>query len=100
VLTKEDILNKLSAAKTELVDRFPIADLALFGSYSKGHQHENSDIDILFQPIEGASFGLKETIDLQDYFTELFNIERVDLVNGKFINPIIELDIEDSLIYV
>jgi len=98
--TREDILSKLSSAKAGLEDRFPIARLALFGSYFKGQQHEDSDIDILFQPLEGVSFELKETIDLQEYFTKLFNIEGGDLVNGKFINPIIKLDIEDSLIYV
>jgi predicted nucleotidyltransferase len=98
--TKEDVLNKLTNAKAELQGRLLIARLALFGSYSKGVQHEESDIDILFHPEEGTSFGLKEAFDLNEYFQELFAIEKVDVVNGKFINPIIELDIEDSLIYV
>ncbi len=54
----------------------------------------------MFHPEEGTSFGLRGTFDLNEYFQGLHAIEKVDVVNGKFINPIIELDIEDSLIYV
>lgn len=98
--TREQVLEKLSAAKKDLQDRFPIAELALFGSFSKGSNGPDSDIDILFHPKENAVFGLKETIELSDYFRSLFSLQKVDVVNKKYINPIIELDIEDSLIYV
>lgn len=98
--TKEQVLGKLRAAKSDLLQKFPISQLALFGSYSKGTQDQESDVDILFHPQEGVLFGLEATLGLQDYLLRLLEVEKVDIVNKKYINPIIELDIEDSLIYV
>lgn len=98
--TKEQVLDKLRTAKDDLRVRFPITELALFGSFSKGLNGPDSDIDILFHPKDDAVFGLKETVELSEYFRELFSLDKVDIVNKKYINPIVELDIEDSLIYV
>jgi len=46
-LDREEILRRLREHKNELQQKFPIARLALFGSYARGEQNENSDIDIL-----------------------------------------------------
>ena len=93
------ILETLSSHKEELRRRFHISKIGVFGSFAKGTQTEDSDIDILFETEEDATLGLKETYELEEFLKELFEVERVDLVNQKYINPIIELDIQDTLIY-
>jgi predicted nucleotidyltransferase len=49
--TKEYILTSLKSYKPEL-SRFGIREVGLFGSYLRGEQSDNSDIDILidFEP--------------------------------------------------
>ena len=81
-------------------ERFSVQKIGVFGSYAKEQQTENSDLDILYQMTEGCSLGLKEMFAFEAYLKEILEIEKIDLVNKKFINPIIELDIEESLIYV
>jgi len=98
--SKTSILDKLRGAKEELRERFAISRLALFGSYAKGTFHESSDIDILYFPEENSTQSLADYLDLQDYFSTLFDVERVDLVNKRYLNPVIEYFIKDSLIYV
>ncbi|MHB0915917.1 MAG: nucleotidyltransferase family protein, partial [Thermoleophilia bacterium] len=47
--TKEEILEKLEKASTELAERYGISYIALFGSYARGEQSEDSDVDILVE---------------------------------------------------
>ena len=46
MLDKTEILHILKEKKKELA-RFGVREIGLFGSYTKGLQHKNSDIDIL-----------------------------------------------------
>ena len=46
---KEEILQTLKKAKPELVWRYGLKRLALFGSYARGEQREDSDVDILVE---------------------------------------------------
>lgn len=52
-----DILNRLRMGKDDLQRRFPIQRLALFGSYARGEQTEESDVDILVEV--DPSIGLR-----------------------------------------
>ena len=45
--TKEKILEKLREEFPYLKDQFGVKKIGLFGSYAKGEQRKNSDIDIL-----------------------------------------------------
>jgi len=45
--TRDEILNLLSQNKTELEDKFKVSRMALFGSYARGDQRSDSDVDIL-----------------------------------------------------
>lgn len=46
-MTKTIILDFLKAHKQELNDKFGIEEMALFGSYAKDEEKEDSDIDLL-----------------------------------------------------
>lgn len=65
--TKESILQTLRSMKSDLAKEYHVRSLALFGSYSRGDQTEESDVDILVEfetPISGLTFvSLAETIE-------------------------------------
>jgi len=48
-MTKEYILDFLTAHKQELQTNFAITKIGLFGSYAKDSADENSDIDIVIE---------------------------------------------------
>jgi predicted nucleotidyltransferase len=82
--------------KPDLYLRYPIKYIAIFGSYSRGDNTENSDLDVLVdfkQPI-GIRF-----IDLADELEEKLNI-KVDLVSRKAIKPKYFKQIKKDLLYV
>ncbi len=47
--TLTDIINKLANAKPDLARRYGVRRLAVFGSYARGDQREDSDVDILVE---------------------------------------------------
>jgi len=90
------IIEQLKTAKQSLVMQYHINELALFGSYSRGEEHPDSDIDLLVtfsQPI-GVGF-----IDLADELEKILH-KKVDLVSRNAIKPKYFQAIKDQLIYV
>lgn len=56
-MIKEEILNYLRAHQEEFKSKYQISKIALFGSYARGENHDDSDIDIAIET------------KLSDYFT-------------------------------
>lgn len=98
--SKEDVLKILRKSKSHLNQKFKIMELGLFGSYSTGENTIESDIDIIYLLEDGNTLGISDINELEEFMKEILNIDKLDLVNKKYLNPIIELEIEDSLIYV
>ena len=75
-----EILRILRIKKQELQKKYPISELALFGSYARGDFNEQSDIDILID--------FSERIDSFDYIRIAHEFEdtfqhKIDLVSRK-----------------
>jgi predicted nucleotidyltransferase len=94
--TREEILDKLKALKGVLGKNYPIVTLALFGSYARSEQMNDSDIDILVE-LDGQ-IGSR-FIDLAEEFEKSLG-QRVDLVSKKGIKDRYLKAIESELIYV
>ena len=94
--SKEEVLQILKEAKPELVRRYGLRRLALFGSYARGDQREDSDVDILVEV--DPSIGL-EFVDLADYLEELVGV-RAEVVSSRAIKPRNWKVIEQELIDV
>ncbi len=94
--TREDIIQKLRAFKVSVAGRYPIASLALFGSFARGEQNPNSDIDVLveFNGRVGSSF-----FKLADELEKQLG-GKIDLVSKKGIKPKYFSAIQSDLIYV
>lgn len=74
--------------------RYGIAELAVFGSVSRGSAREGSDIDLLYTLAEGAHLGWAIN-DLSDELEKLFG-RPVDLVSRNAIHPRMSADVLDD----
>ncbi len=99
-MDKAQIINILRNNKEVLKDNFNILKIGLFGSYSTNTFTENSDIDIIYELEEGKRMGLREVYELEIFFKGLFQIDKIDLINSRYMNPIISNEIEKTVIYV
>lgn len=94
--SREDILQKLKKAKVELLKKYPIASLALFGSYAREDFTPESDVDIIVE-LNGR-IGSK-FIDLAFELEETIG-KKVDLISRNGIKPKYFNFIKSDLIYV
>jgi len=68
VRSTEEVLRILREARPDLARDFGIKRLALFGSYARGDQRDDSDVDVLVEV--DPSIGL-EFVDLADRIERL-----------------------------
>lgn len=95
-VTVENIAYILKSHKHDLLSRYPIKTLGIFGSYAYDSATEESDVDILVEfngPI-GLDFVL-----LADELEELLS-KKVDLVSLNALKPKMIESIKSDLIYV
>lgn len=95
--TKNEIIAILKEHKPALYAKYPLSELGLFGSYARGDNNEDSDIDILVDfksRIDGFEY-----IRLAHEFEDLFN-HKIDIVSRRAIKPDYLPYVERSLIYV
>jgi uncharacterized protein len=86
----------LSQLKPELIDKYHISSIGLFGSVVRDDFNSSSDIDIIVdfsQPI-GIEF-----IDLADYIEKKLK-KRIDLVSRKGVKQKYYKAIESEIVYV
>jgi predicted nucleotidyltransferase len=79
MLTASDIEKTLRTLKPLLSEKYKVERIGYFGSYARGEQTDDSDIDILVefrQPLGWAFF------DLQDLLEEKLQ-KKVDLVSNR-----------------
>ena len=80
----QEIMNILSQHKAEVMDRFKVKEISVFGSYIRGESAEGSDLDILVEFYE--PIGLFRFMDLEEYLEQLLGV-KVDLVSKKALKP-------------
>jgi hypothetical protein len=96
---REEILEYLSRNKKYFRDNFHIIKIGLFGSYAKGEERSNSDIDLIveFERDTQNLYDLKNK--LRSYIREDLKIE-VDICREKYIKPIFKDSILRETLYV
>jgi predicted nucleotidyltransferase len=94
--TTKQIIEILKATKPQLEKKYPISELAVFGSYARGDYNEMSDIDILVDFNDKIGIGF---ISLAHELEDLFH-KRVDLVSRKGIKKRYLPFVEKNLIHV
>ena len=87
----------LREKKAEFKERYLLSELGLFGSYARGDNNDESDIDILVDfsgRIDGFNY-IRLAHELEDTFRH-----KIDLFSRKGIKPGYLLHVEKNLIHV
>ncbi|MGJ3248720.1 MAG: nucleotidyltransferase family protein [Elainellaceae cyanobacterium] len=93
----EIIIQTLQKHLPELRSTHNVKTLGLFGSYSRGEQTSESDVDILIE--FGKAPSLLKFIDLENQLSELLG-EKVDLVMKTALKPRIGDRILKEVVYL
>ena len=96
--TKDYILTALKSYKPEL-SRFGIINVGLFGSYLRGKQSNESDIDILID-FEPDKENYDNYMAAYDILEKLFKNEKVEIVTKNGLSPYVGPKILKEVQYV
>lgn len=80
IINTQDILIKLKELKPAITVRYKAKEIGLFGSFARGEQNVNSDIDILVEFEEAAD--LFDLMGLALYLEEVLD-RKVDIVSRR-----------------
>ncbi|MCL4682938.1 MAG: nucleotidyltransferase family protein [Rhodocyclaceae bacterium] len=83
--------------REEIMRRFAVKSLSLFGSAARDEMREGSDVDVLVEFDGPATFG--GYMGLKDYLENLLGTT-VDLVTEKGLKPRARKHVEQDLIHV
>jgi predicted nucleotidyltransferase len=97
--TQKEIIDFLQEHKDFLQKKYMIERIALFGSFARNEQHDDSDVDLLIELKSDVSniHDLKE--GLREYLTNSFE-RSVDLARKKYLKPYAKEQILKDLLYV
>ena len=77
--TREEVLGTLAREKPWLMSRFRVDRLALFGSYARGEQREDSDVDLLVDVDPSIGLGF---VALAEHLEDALGVP-VELVSRR-----------------
>jgi predicted nucleotidyltransferase len=95
--TLNEIKLSLSIQKTMLLKKYKVNRLGIFGSYVRGEQRQDSDLDVLIDYEDPPS--LITLIELEYYLSEVIGV-KVDLVTTKGIKPQLKDYILKEVVYI
>ena len=95
-INKEIILQKLKEVKPLLAEKYNLTELALFGSYSRNEQTEESDIDIM---VSMATPDFRNLSHIAHVVEDLFPGEKVQIVSKGAIRPQYFVYVKPDLLY-
>lgn len=90
-----DAILKLLEENRQSIRSFGVRRLGIFGSYARGEQKEDSDMDFL---VEFEEATLENYLDLRDFLEELFG-RPVDLVFADTVKPRLRPIIFNEVVY-
>jgi predicted nucleotidyltransferase len=89
------VLRIIRGIQSELADRFTVKRIGVFGSFAKGDEGPESDVDII---VELAEPTFDHYMDLKFRLEEVLN-RPVDLVMADTVKPRIKPIIEREIVY-
>jgi predicted nucleotidyltransferase len=99
IKTQEEVINFLREHRNLLREKYAIKEIALFGSFARNEQRDDSDIDLLIELQDNVQniHDLKE--DLREYLVNSFE-RSVDLARFKYLKPYAKKHILKDILYV
>jgi predicted nucleotidyltransferase len=98
VKTRDQILNFLAQNKKLFRDKYHIVRIGLFGSYARGEQNLESDIDLLVEFEENTQELYDLKLQIKEYFKTSLGME-VDICREKYIKDRIKGAILKETVY-
>jgi predicted nucleotidyltransferase len=92
---KVDVLRIIRGIQSELADRFTVQRIGVFGSFAKGDEGPESDVDII---VELAEPTFDHYMDLKFRLEEVLK-RPVDLVMADTVKPRLKPIIEREIVY-
>ena len=96
-MKKEDIIKILKETKDDARQNYKAEIKGIFGSYARGEEKRDSDVDILVMFSEGAT--LFNFVGLADFLEEKLNV-KVDLVPIDTVRTEIKRQVLNEAIYL
>ena len=82
-----------------LKSKYPLLNLGIFGSYSRGEETPNSDLDIIYETLPNTYLNLHNFLSLQKELSQITHL-KIDLVNKKNMNEVVWLTAQKDVLYV
>jgi hypothetical protein len=96
--TFKEVQDFFSRYKPILLEKYKwLSELGIFGSYVRGEQNEESDVDVLIDYTEAPD--LIELIDLENYLSDNLGM-KVDVVTKNGLKPRLKERILSEVVYV
>lgn len=92
------ILSYLTTNKDFLTRKYHITKIGLFGSYARGEENNDSDIDIIVEFEEGTQNLYEIKKDLNNYLNSIFKL-KIDICRERYIKPYFKKEILKEAIY-
>lgn len=89
----------LKEHKAEVVQRYRINEIGIFGSFVRGEQKKRSDVDILVEFDDKNIPGLLKLSEMERYLQRLLK-KKVDLVIKSGIRPELKKGILKEVVYI
>ena len=83
-----DLSLTVPAEVAEICRRNGFKELSLFGSFARGEQRADSDVDLLYELLPGVRFGLFRLEGIRLELEEVFG-RKVDLGSKRSLKPLI-----------
>ncbi|MDJ0598088.1 MAG: nucleotidyltransferase family protein [Crocosphaera sp.] len=97
IKTLEEIKEILISYKPFLVEKFKVSELGIFGSYVKGQQTKDSDVDILVEFVKAPT--LFDLVEIEYLISDKLGLP-VDLVDKQSLKPNIGKNILNETVYI
>jgi len=89
----------LKEHKAEVVLKYRVREIGIFGSFVRGEQKRRSDVDILVEFDQRNMPGLLKLIEMEMYLERLLR-KRVDVVIKSGIRPELRKGILKEVVYI
>jgi predicted nucleotidyltransferase len=93
----QEIISKLQIEKKNLFDKYKVTRLGVFGSFARGEETPDSDLDILVEFSEIP--GMIEFLKTEEYLETILN-RKIDLVRENAIRPELKSMIMSEVIMI
>ncbi len=99
VKSVEEVKAILKEHKAEVVQKYRVREIGIFGSFVRGEQKRRSDVDILVEFDRRSIPGLIKLCEMERYLQKLLR-KKVDLVTKNGIRPELKKGILKEVVYI